>query len=276
MNDKILTIPAAEYHQATKEGKFLSSHMMIDFLRDPLLYRQKMDGTIVREETAAMTMGSATHTLILEGRTVFDGEYMISDGPTNPKTGEVFGKATKAYKEWLAVQDKAVVSTNEFALMSNLQRSVWTHAEASSILSAGMAEKVIRFCIAGEPCQARYDWLDFDRHLIADLKTCENIDTFGHDAVRYGYIEQMAFYRIGANAIGEKIDNVFLIAVEKTAPYRAGVFSICEGALDLAENKIVDGVLRLKDCRSSGTYPTGFEKIRFLDYPAWVYGNENK
>ena len=275
MDSILLTIPEDEYHNATREGKYLSSHMMIDFMRDPLMYKQKMDGTIVQEETASMTIGRATHTLVLEGKDKFLGEYTVSDGLINPKNGEFFGKATKAYKEWLAVQPLPIVSTNEFALMQNIQRSVWTHKEAEAILNNGYAEKVIRFDIDGEPCQARYDWIDLDRGIVADLKTCENLDTFSRDAIKYGYIEQMAFYRKGAKAHGKLINNVFLIAVEKTAPYRCGVFAIAHAALDLAEEKIIAAVGNLKKCRETNIFPTYFEEIRTLDYPAYIYGNNN-
>ena len=38
------------------------------------------------------------------GREAFDGQFLVADGPVNPKTGEPFGKATKAYAEWLSSQ----------------------------------------------------------------------------------------------------------------------------------------------------------------------------
>ena len=41
-------------------------------------------------------MGRAVHTLVLEGRGKFDEEFMVSDGPVNPKTGEPFEPAVSA------------------------------------------------------------------------------------------------------------------------------------------------------------------------------------
>ena len=97
-------IPAEEYHQAARDGKFLSSHLLGDFRKCPRLYVKKMNGEIEPIESAALAIGRAVHVLVLEGRAKFDEEFLISDGPVNPKTGEVFGKLTKAYKEWLAAQ----------------------------------------------------------------------------------------------------------------------------------------------------------------------------
>lgn len=96
----IVDISADEYHQDRQS--FLTSHALGDFRTCPLLYHKKMTGAIEPTDTAAYQTGRALHTLILEGRAKFDEEYLISSGPTNPKTGEPFGKLTKAYKEWLA------------------------------------------------------------------------------------------------------------------------------------------------------------------------------
>ena len=91
-------VPADEYHQAARDGKFLSSHLLGDFRKSPRLYQKKMNGEIEPSESAALAVGRAVHVLVLEGRAKFDEEFMVSDGPVNPKTGEPFGKLTKAYR----------------------------------------------------------------------------------------------------------------------------------------------------------------------------------
>ncbi len=79
----IVDIPADEYHEAARRGEFLSSHLLGDFRACPRLYRKKMSGEIEPVDTAAYQTGRALHTLILEGRSKFDEEYLISSGPTN-------------------------------------------------------------------------------------------------------------------------------------------------------------------------------------------------
>ena len=39
-------IPAEQYHQDARDGKFLSSHLLGDFRKCPLTYHQKMTGVI--------------------------------------------------------------------------------------------------------------------------------------------------------------------------------------------------------------------------------------
>ena len=92
----LVDVPADEYHEAARRGQYLSSHLLGDFRRSPRLYHKKMTGEIEPEDSAAFLMGRAVHTLVLEGRGKFDEEFLVSDGPVNPKTGETFGRTTKA------------------------------------------------------------------------------------------------------------------------------------------------------------------------------------
>ena len=177
----IVDIPADEYHEAARRGEFLSSHLLGDFGACPRLYRKKMSGEIEPTDTAAYQTGRALHTLILEGRAKFDAEYLISSGPTNPKTGEPFGKTTKAYREWLASQKRPIVSSEDFGWMLKLQQSIALHPVANALLEHGRAEGTVRIALNGEPCQIRMDWFnpDFEgRPDIVDLKTCENLSFF--------------------------------------------------------------------------------------------------
>ena len=196
-------IPAKTYHEEARAGKYLSSHLLGDFRHCPRLYRQKMTGEIPPQDTAAYWMGRAVHTLVCEGRAAFDKEFLVTDGPVNPKTEEPFGKLTRAYKEWAAAQKLTPVSTSDFGFMTKLQSAVWLHPIAGELLDGGWAEGTVRTTYNGEPVQIRIDYFNpnFRDELtgregaIIDLKTCESIDFFESDARRYGYLHQLAFYR---------------------------------------------------------------------------------
>ena len=101
---RFLTIPAEEYHAASRSRRYMSSHNLAAFRESPELYRRRTSGEIAESESPALALGRAAHCLILEGRAAFDEQYLVADGPVNPKTGEPFGKATKAYAEWLYSQ----------------------------------------------------------------------------------------------------------------------------------------------------------------------------
>lgn len=263
-------VPSEEYHQAARDGKFLSSHLLGDFRRSPRLYQKKLNGEIEPTESAALTMGRAVHTLILEGRAKFDEEFLVTDGPVNPKTGEPFGKLTKAYKEWAAAQTKDVVSGADFAFMSKLQQSVWTHPVASTLLDVGIAEQTVRATYFGEPCQIRMDWFraDYDgRPVICDLKTCDTLDFFENDARRYGYPQQCSFYRevLRTASNGDVVADCYLVAIEKREPFRCGVWKLTDGILESCAVENGRAIAELRECRRVNSWPTRTEDLRILD-----------
>lgn len=272
----IVDIPADEYHQAARDGKFLSSHLLGDFRSCPQLYKKKMSGEIEPSDSTAYQIGRAVHTLILEGRAKFDAEYLISSGPTNPKTGEPFGKTTKAYKEWLAAQQRPIVSSEDFGWMSKLQQSVWIHPLAGALLEHGRAEGTVRISVNGEPCQIRMDWFNPDfkgKPAIVDLKTVAEISAFERDARKYGYDKQLAFYRTvfteAAKVHGVDdsclCPDVYIIAIEKTQPFRCGVWKLTDELLDQATILNLNAMSRLRECRCQDTWPTDYEDLRVMD-----------
>lgn len=262
--DWIIQEPAELYHAQSKSGKFMSSHMLGDFRSSPLLYRKKVLGQIDEKSSSAYAFGTAAHKLILEGRSAFDEEYIVSDGPINEKTGETFGKNTKAYASWLAQQTKEIISTEDFGTCVKFQHSVWANAVACNLLAAGCAEGVVRADLEGVPCQIRMDWFN-PEHGLVDLKTCAELKWFESDCRRYGYILQLAFYRsIIRQVTGETVP-VRIIAVEKCEPFACGVFRLTPELLDQAEMINKAALVRYKQCQETGLWPTGYEQERIID-----------
>ncbi len=258
-----LRLPAAEYHAASRRGEYMSSHMLANFRESPALYRKKIAGEMADSESPALALGRAAHCLILEGRPAFDEQYIVSDGPTNPKTGESFGRATKAYGEWLASQGREIVSCRDYGFMLKLQKSVWLHDGASTLLDKGWAEGVIRTQYCGVSCQIRMDWLSPEHGLI-DLKTCDSLKWFENDCRRYGYIHQMAFYQaVIREASGESVP-VYLIAVEKNEPFATGVWHLSDEVLSQAEEINIAALTRYRKCLKTDIWPTGYEEVRII------------
>ena len=179
--------PADIYHARSRSGEFMSSHLLADFRESPALYRKEINGEIEQKDTPTFVLGRAAHSLILEGRIAFDRDFVVADGPVNPKTGEPYGTKTKAYAEWLASQEREVISSKDYAFILKLQKSVCLHAAASELLGIGLAEGVVRAEYCGVPCQIRMDWFNLGRGLV-DLKTCDSLKWFESDCRRYGYI----------------------------------------------------------------------------------------
>ena len=263
MNIPIIQIPSAEYHAESRNGHYLSSHLLADFRQSPELYHREVSGEIAQTESPALALGRAAHCLILEGRMAFDEQFLVADGPVNAKTNEPFGKSTKAYAEWLASQTKEVIGTREFGFITKLQKFVWLHDAASELLANGSAEGVIRTEYCGVPCQIRMDWFS-EKHGLVDLKTCDSLRWFENDVKRFGYIFQMAFYRAVIRCVSGETVPVRFIAVEKNEPFSTGVWEITHEVLDEAEKVNEAAIARLRKCRSTGHWPTGYEEPRII------------
>lgn len=269
----LLEIPAEEYHAATKENKYTTSHRLNLFRRCPALYHKHITGEIVEGDTAAFQMGRAVHVLTLEPDN-FDKEYLVADGPINPKTGNPYGRETKAFKEWADVQTLPVIGTEEHALMKKLADAVHAHEIAAEILKAGIAEATVRAVWDGEPVQARLDWFDPERGIIADLKTCADVDRFPFDVRDFGYVTQLAFYKRVLELAGYAGPSLraYLIAVEKREPFRVAVVEIYpmtleDGNIAEASKYGVGNNLMMSElltCRAKNEWPTRYEKLMHL------------
>ena len=250
------------YH--AQAGKFLSSHQLADFRRNPLLFHKKQCGLVKDEDRPAYLIGRAAHVLVLEGREAYENQYAVG-GPVNPKTGEPFGNRTKAFQDWADAQGKPVLADEQAALIETLNTAVRAHQHAAALLADGVAEGVIRTEYRGTACQARLDWLNPQRGIV-DLKTCDNLDWLQMDARTYEYVHQLAFYRAVVAQVIEQVLPVHLIAVEKREPFRTGVWRMGEDVLGIAQKDNEDAIERLKTYRERDHWPTGYEEIRVFDW----------
>ncbi len=259
--DFIINEPAEAYHAKAKD--FLGSHMLGIFRQNPLLYYWKAEGLVADEDRPAYLIGRAAHTLILEGRPVFEQTYAVG-GPVNPKTGEPFGTRTKTWAEWAEAVGKPVLSDSDVRLINYMHAGVMAHPEASNLFDEGIPEAVVRTEYGGAPCQVRIDWLNPARGIV-DLKTVDDLTWFEADARRYGYLHQMAFYQSVVEKASGQLFPVYIVAVEKKAPYRSGVWNVSDDVLAIARAENEAAIERLLRCREIGEWPSGYEITRIFD-----------
>lgn len=268
--DSLIVEPAETYHQRARDGECLSSHLLGTFRHCAETYRRKMAGLIKEKSREAFTLGRAAHALILEGREVFDEEFMVG-GPVNPKTGKPYGADTKRFREWLEAEGNGrdVLTGPQYAQVETMATAVAKHESAQQLLQRGWAERVARTKYCGTPCQIRMDWLNPTLGLV-DLKTCDNLDFFASDANRYGYRHQLAFYRdILTLATGWRCPQVCIIAVEKREPFRVGVWLVADALLADAGRENAGAIRRLRRLMQvenpyATAWPTGYEDPRTL------------
>jgi hypothetical protein len=255
------TEPAEQYH--ARSADYLSSHQLIDFMKCPWLHFKKHAGLIENRESAAYLIGRAAHCRILEGRDVYEVSFAMG-GPVNPKTGRPFGGNTKAFRQWADAQGKPVLSHDHAELIENIASGVAMNDEAVNLLLYGRSEGVIRTTYCDTPCQARFDWVHPHRGIV-DLKTTADLTWFENDAKRRRYHNQLAFYQAVLAEVIDELVPVYLIAIEKTEPFRCGVWQISDDTLAIARQENEAAIRRLRDCWEYDQWPTGYEEVRVLE-----------
>ncbi len=255
--------PADVYHAKAKDH--LTAHALNEFRRCPQLYRRKELGLVPERDTTAYLIGRAAHTLILEGRQRYKREYAVG-GPINPKTGQPFGSATKAFAEWAEKQSKPVLSDAHAALVEQMAATVRAHAVVHELLADGVAEGVVRCTYLQHVCQARIDWINPSINVgVVDLKTTEEIDSFEFALRALGYIHQLAFYRALVAIASRHVLPVHVIAVEKREPFRCGVWRIEAAVLDEARAQNEEAMRELRGCRATDNWFTRYEGLRVVE-----------
>ena len=223
-------------------------------------------------ETAAMTFGSALHTLVL--RAGPDIQVIEADSWRTNAAKDARSAAQAAGRIPLLKADHDTAQV--------MAEAVHNHRDASLLLTpgAGVAEVTIVWddSHTGIRCKARVDWLwglnvDAARRLIiVDYKTAVDARTwpFGRKAADFGYHRQLEWYRMGVQALGLG-DNpdALLIVQEKHPPYQVRVVRLGKRSMDHAHRKNVEALALYAECEQAGEWPdygSGIEEIELPIY----------
>ena len=248
----------------------LRSGMVRDFIKSPLLYKDRLDGIAPRKESRALEFGSASHMRIMEPARFAAEMIARPETYTNAK-GE-----TKPWNMNATVCQEAVAAARESGLimlpqddMSRLQMMQQRMPETvASIFGRGEAEVVVRSVLRGLECQVRVDWLY--GVVFQEFKTIRDIDRIDQAIASYGYHLQFRFYQrvldqhLGARSTGR------IIFAETSAPYRWRVVELdldYVAAADAAIDAALDGIAAR---RKSGCWDDP-EDIHYLaSPPSWM------
>ena len=153
--------------------------------------------------TAAMRIGTSTHTLVLEPEK-FDEEYIIG-GPINEKTGKTYGSDSAKFKNWLEEQDegKKYLSDQE-AIQSRRVANNTKHNETAMFWLDQCEHKEAAITwtdpYSGLKCKALLDAFSAANLIFADYKTIGKsvtYDELSKTIYNMGYYQQFAFYNDG-------------------------------------------------------------------------------
>lgn len=240
-------------------------------------YRYAMDNPS-DDSSPSKEFGTASHEFLFEPERAI---ARIVPAPINERTGNPFGRDTKAWAEYAAAHQGGLILTeDEIVRIRAMMEALTTHESvAPLLLEPSMSECCIVWDddITGLRCKARIDRLIPSWGRI-DLKTTRAADhnAFRKSLLDYGYGTQDAFYEMGVKALRDaKVldckDRSAFVAIESEPPHGVGVFVVGDESLGIARNKVREWLLQVKQCAERGVWPSYPSGVQTIDYPSWYF-----
>lgn len=260
----------AAYHAHAAVSK---SHLDL-VAKSPLHYwaRYLDPNRVPQEPTAAMAIGSAVHTHVLE-LDQWDSQYVVAPAGMDRRT-----KVGKA--EWevfqTAIGTRTVISREDADLVMRIGRSVLSHSAAAYLLGLpGKAETTHMWHdeISGLQCKCRPDWLLDDSSMIVDLKTTEDASpkAFQQSIAKWRYHVQAAWYLDGIEkATGKRPEQFIFIAVEKKPPYACAVYVADPQMVEIGGQTARADLDKLNLCKAANHWPGYSDQVEVINLPPWM------
>lgn len=218
------------------------------------------------KSSAAFTLGTAAHSLILEddmsGIVVVEADNWLT-------------KAAKEEKAAALAKGKQPLLTKEWGQVRAMQDAVMAHPAARDLLTGHQAEQSVFWDEDGLMLKCRPD--AWKPGVLVDLKTARDANPreFGTTAHNFGYHQSAAHYIDGVKEMtGEELPFHFVL-VEKTAPYLVSVVELDTEAIDIGR-QLNDRAKRIyRECTETGDWP-GYVTTELVSLPMWaIYNTED-
>ena len=222
-----------------------------------------------RPDSSAMAVGRYVHEVVLEPDA---NTFAVFEGKRDQRS--------KAYQDFLVEHPgRTVLNVAESEVGLRMAFAVRNHRAARLALDRrwGKSEVTLTWTdeATGLKCKCRLDRLT--RESIIDLKTTGSVNPriFGALAYRMGYVEQHAFYGMGAAANGiMRVPQI--IAVESEPPWDVAVLGIDDDSLYMAERKVRKLLDRVADCKRARRWPGRYPDEDLLLLPAYAYNDSDE
>lgn len=241
------------------------------------------------KETAALFFGNAFHSFLLEP-VKFHDKFVVNPFPD---------RRTKAYKQFAdecRANNKLILSSEELNTLQGMKNAVIEHPTLPDLLNLEIftattmdgiqhkdynltgdfqVEHPVHFFYRGIKCKAFYDYVNFGRNIIIDLKTCSNAsddDIISKDMINYEYYIQEAFYKLAYLLSIKKnvVPEFYFVMIEKEPPYGISIRSLGKDWEEIAINVINRTIDKYKIFRANPELYKGYSPmIGNLEPPNW-------
>ncbi len=214
-----------EYHSSPGISK---SHLDSIAEKSPLHYWHKYLNPEREPDqpTAAMQKGSAIHLAILEPHLV--EKNMVCGLNVDRRSNE--NKASWANFEAIHA-GKIILKADDYDHVMKMRDAIHSHPVAAGMFTGGKSEQSVfsRDIETNALIKCRYDYMFGAAAAVVDLKktTDASEEGFGKSATDFRYDVQSAWYNhVTYCETGRYIDDWVFVAIEETAPYAIGVYTV--------------------------------------------------
>jgi hypothetical protein len=229
----------------------------------------RLNPGLVQEEAEKFDIGSAAHSLLLEG---IDNCVVIeADDWRKKEAREVRDQARTEGK--FPLLKSQYDKTLKMVESAKEQIKGCKELGITDLLTEGDSELSYIWKEKSTFLRIRPDWIFKDRKLIIDYKTTGNSanpSEFSRSIVSNGYDIQAALYSRGVKAI-EGIEPKFIFVVQEiTEPYLCSFIGLPPEFLEMGKQKVDYGIFLWEQCMTSGIW-TGYpQQVCWVDTPAWA------
>lgn len=278
-----------------RETKALSQSLLKDASKSPRKFEARyITGTMEREPTAAMDLGSLVDCMLLTPGDLAEYFVQIPDDVLT-SNGQKRGKKWEAFEA--EHEGKTLMKRIDFVLAATLVQKVKSHPIWPRIVEAGFeTQKEVYWTDPQSqfPAKALIDIFPTNptSQWLIDLKTTGDMDDFegenhqlfasesdeefivrSKSVLNYGYHTQGAWYLRGASIAFERTFTMFLLLVVETSPpYRVKTFRIADDAL-LAGQAFIDQATQALAARmiANDWSEPGENEIIEISLPTWAF-----
>jgi hypothetical protein len=250
-----------EYH-GMKD--ILSKSTLDLFAKRPSVFHAHMEGRLKRKESDAMSLGTVTHTRILEPDTYADRYVVNVEGlRSNSKAYEAFVAANPG-KDVISVKEHEDSKLMADAVMAKLDRIALAHGGVNPFrLRGGVTEHSLFWTHpkTGLRLRTRPDWMIYQKDgpcFIIDVKSTRDASPWGFDksTETFRYDVSAAFYSDGYEAVfGKAPDAYLLVCVESESPHDVCVRFAQPEILTRGREAYDHDLVSIADCTAKGAFP---------------------
>jgi exodeoxyribonuclease VIII len=221
-----------------------------------------------KEPSPAMLMGTAIHTLTLEGDEQFNKEFIRRPDDLNART-----KAGKEQLLELQAAGKTILSPDDWETIQRCREAVYLNRQAAELLQECGVREVSGYW-ADDDLLLRYRPDARSSDFLLDLKTTARGNTdaeqFTRICDRLGYVNSAAHYLDGDKVLHSTSHETFAyLVVENAPPFDVAVFIPSDDWLLMARDQNYKWRQRLRTALNTDEFPGIQNQITTIDAPVW-------